>query len=119
LLPTTTVSDFAYAHVRLASRQDMVERRPLIEGIRTPAPPVDPELERQFVHRAKTPAARSPAMSSPSARVPISTRIRAEYAEALKRAPLQRQLDKLEPSTLQDILEEAIEPWPISIGYIR
>jgi hypothetical protein len=44
-------------------------------------------------------------------RVPISTRIRAEYADALKRALLQRQFDKLEPNTLQDILEQAIEPW--------
>ena len=96
----------------------MVERRPLTEGIKTPAPAVDPELERQFVHGAKA-AAPSPATSPPSARVPISTRIRAEYAESLKRASLERQLNKVEPNTLQDILEEAIEPWLRSNGYIR
>jgi hypothetical protein len=97
----------------------MVERRSLTEGIKPPAPGVDPELERQFVHGTKPAAAPSPAISSPSARVPISTRIRGEYAEALKRASLERQLNKVEPSTLQDILEQAIEPWLRSNGYIR
>jgi hypothetical protein len=51
--------------------------------------------------------------------VPIGTRIRAEYAEALKRASLERQLNKIEPSMLQDILEQAIEPWLKSNRYIR
>jgi hypothetical protein len=101
------------------SEGTMVERRPLTEGIKTPAPAGDPELERQFVHGAKTAAAPSPATSPPSVRVPISTRIRAEYAESLKRASLERQLNKVEPNTLQDILEEAIEPWLRSNGYIR
>src|SRR5580698_5295738 len=97
----------------------MVDRRPLTEGIKTPAPPVDPELERQFVHGTKMPATLTPTNATSSARVPISTRIRAEYAEALKRASLERQLNKVEPSTLQDILEQAIEPWLRSNGYIR
>ena len=96
----------------------MMERRPLIEGIKTSVPLVDPELERQFVHGTKTATAPSHSTPSTSARVPISTRIRAEYADALKRASLQRQLDKVEPSTLQDILEQAIEPWLRSNGYI-
>jgi hypothetical protein len=51
--------------------------------------------------------------------LPISTRIRSEYADALKRASLERQLNKVEPNTLQDILEQAIEPWLRSYGYIR
>jgi hypothetical protein len=99
----------------------MSDRRPLTEGLKTPPHPVavDPELERQFVHGTNTPAMPAPAAVSPSARVPISTRIRAEYAEALKRASLERQLNKVEPSTLQDILEQAIEPWLKSNGYIR
>jgi hypothetical protein len=96
----------------------MVERRPVIDGIK-PATSVDPELERQFVRGTNPPAALSPATPSPSARVPISTRIRAEYAEALKRASLERQLNKVEPNTLQDILEQAIEPWLRTNGYIR
>lgn len=97
----------------------MVERRPLTEGIKTPGPAVNPELERQFVRGAHSPTPHAPTTSSPSARVPISTRIRAEYAEALKRASLERQLNKVDPSTLQDILEQAIEPWLRNNGYIR
>jgi hypothetical protein len=99
----------------------MVERRPLIEGLKPPSqtPVVDPKLERDFVHGTKAPVANEPRAASPFARVPISTRIRSEYAEALKRASLERQLNKTEPNTLQDILEEAIEPWLRNNGYIR
>jgi hypothetical protein len=99
----------------------MVERRPLTEGLKPlpQAPAVDPAVERQFVHGAKPAASPEPRAASPFARVPISTRIRSEYAEALKRASLERQLNKQEPNTLQDILEQAIEPWLRSNGYIR
>ena len=51
-------------------------------------------------------------------RVPLSTRMRADFAKALKRASLERQLEGVEPNTLQDILEEAAEPWLKSNGYI-
>jgi hypothetical protein len=99
----------------------MAERRPLTEGIKPPAPPVDPQRERDFLQAAKSTAApaSTAAVQSPFARVPISTRIRSEYADALKRASLERQLNKVEPNTLQDILEQAIEPWLRSNGYIR
>jgi hypothetical protein len=43
----------------------------------------------------------------------------ATFAAALKRASLERQLNSVEPNTLQDILEQAIEPWLKSNGYIR
>jgi hypothetical protein len=52
-------------------------------------------------------------------RVPLSTRMRADYAELLKRASLERQLEKVQPNTLQDILEEAVEPWLRSNGYLK
>jgi hypothetical protein len=99
----------------------MAERRPLTEGLKPPpqAPVVDPRLERDFVHGTKAAATTEPRAASPFSRVPISTRIRSEYAEALKRASLERQLNKVEPNTLQDILEQAIEPWLKSNGYIR
>lgn len=100
----------------------MAERRPLTEGLKTPpqAPLVDAQVEREFVQGAKTAKpVPPPAPAAPFNRVPISTRIRAEYADALKRASLERQLQKVEPNTLQDILEEAIEPWLRSNGYIR
>ena len=44
-------------------------------------------------------------------RSPFSTRIRADFAKALKRASLDRQLNGVEPNTVCDILEQALEPW--------
>ena len=95
----------------------MAERRSLTEGIK-PTTTIDPQREREFIQGAKSSAA-TPAVQSPFSRVQISTRIRSEYADALKRASLERQLNKVEPNTLQDILEQAIEPWLRNNGYIR
>ena len=55
---------------------------------------------------------------STHARVPLSTRMREDFAGALKRASLERQLAKVEPNTLQDILEQAFEPWLRANGYL-
>jgi hypothetical protein len=100
---------------------NMVERRPLIEGLRTPAQAqtVDAQREREFVHGNRDAATLTPVSAPPSARVPISTRIRCDFATALKKASLQRQLDGVEPNTLQDILEQAIEPWLKSNRYLE
>jgi hypothetical protein len=103
------------------------QRRPLIDGLKTPGPPVNPALEKAFVFAGKTAAAPEPDPSpSPSVqsvavppRVPISTRMRSDYATALKRASLERQLSGIEPNALQDILEQAIEPWLRSNGYLK
>jgi hypothetical protein len=97
----------------------MGDRRSISEGLRaTPSTPaVDPAVAREFIHGgAGKPAASGEGTtptnaSSTLTRVPISTRIREDFARALKRASLQRQLEGREPNTLQDILEEAIEPW--------
>ena len=100
----------------------MTERRHLSEGIHPPrpsTPTVDPQREREFVHGIKANAITTPAPSQPVRRVPISTRIRAEFATALKRASLERQLNGIEPNSVQDMLELAIEPWLKSNGYIR
>jgi len=99
----------------------MTERRHLSEGLHPPrssTPSVDPQREREFVHGVKANANPTLANSQTVRRVPISTRIRSEFAVALKRASLERQLNNIEPSTLQDILEQAIEPWLKSNGYI-
>lgn len=95
----------------------MAERRTLTDALKTTPPAVDPNIEREFVRGAKVPQAQTAA--SPFARVPISTRIRADFADALKRASLERQLNKVEPNTLQDILEQAVEPWLRDNGYLR
>jgi hypothetical protein len=99
----------------------MADRRPLTEGLKQ-APAVDPALERQFVHGGTKAVASTPTPStsvSPIRRVSFSTRMRSEYSEALKRASLERQLNKVEPNSVQDILEEALEPWLRNNGYIR
>lgn len=99
----------------------MADRRPLTEGLKSPAPPIDPQTEKDFVyggHKAESPA-KPATQPSPLNRVPISTRIRGDFAAALKRASLERQLNGVEPNTLQDILEQAIEPWLKSNGYVR
>jgi hypothetical protein len=101
----------------------MTERRPLTEGLKTPpqAPAIDPQKEKEFIYGDKAKKEVAPAQSaSPNLnRVPISTRIRGDFAAALKRCSLERQLHGIEPNTLQDILEQAIEPWLKSNGYIR
>lgn len=105
------------------------DRRPLSEGLTSSAPSVDPEVARRFIHADELPAEPGEAMQpvapkqSPSttqsvSRVPISTRIRGDFAAALKRCSLERQLNGTAPNTLQDILEEAIEPWLKNNGYM-
>ena len=98
----------------------MAERRSLVEGLKSPPPSVDPTLEKDFVYRSKANQAKPEVKSAANqiARAPISTRIRTDFAQALKRASLERQLNGVSPNTLQDILEEAIEPWLRSNGYL-
>ena len=106
----------------------MADRRSLIEGLKPPAPVATPSVEKDFVYgtSGKPPPENTsqpstsvaPPATAQAARAPISTRIRADFAQALKRASLQRQLSGTEPNTLQDMLEEAIEPWLKSHGYL-
>lgn len=91
-------------------------RRPLVEGLK---PPVDPQVEKSFVFQPKTqPTPETPAPTPQQTRSPITTRIRSDFATALKRASLERQLKGIEPNTLQEFLEEAIEPWLKQHGYL-
>lgn len=94
----------------------MVDRRPLTEGLKASPPPIDTSRERDFVYAGKESATSGGAATL--SRTPISTRVRADFAVALKRASLERQLKAIEPNTLQDILEQAIEPWLKSNGYL-
>src|SRR5258706_7963686 len=108
---------------RFRRGQGMAERRSLTEGLKA-TPPVDLATAKDFVYGEPKAAAnaRQPAsgQSLPSApplnRVPISTRMRSDFASALKRASLERQLKGIEPYTLTDIFEQAIEPWLKSNG---
>ncbi len=93
----------------------MNDRRSLVEGLKsTPSPIATPE-EKDFVYGKKTqPTPQTEVIE----RAPISTRMRKDFTKALKKASLERQLNGVEPNTLQGILEEAIEPWLKSNGYI-
>lgn len=104
----------------------MVDRRHLTEGLKPTVPAVDPKREQDFVYADKATKDTPPPSPPPSpqsvanfSRVPLSTRIRGDFAVALKRASLERQLNGVEPNTLQDILEQAIEPWLKANGYVR
>lgn len=97
----------------------MADRRPLLDGLKPMSPPVDPTVERQFVFGQDKAAAepdRGP--PPPVGRSPLTTRIRSDFATALKRASLERQLSGTTPNTLQEILEEALEPWLRAHGYV-
>lgn len=111
----------------------MAERRSLVAGLKS-AEDVDPEEARRFI-RGDKPAPEAPAKSESPApangsrpgrrqsgsaidRLPLTTRIRSDYAKALKKASLERQLKGETPSAILDILEEALEPWLKSHGYI-
>jgi hypothetical protein len=103
----------------------MADRRSLTEGLKA-TPAVDSVVAKEFVYGDK-PAANVrhsgigqavPPQGQPLNRVPISTRMRADFASALKRASLERQLKGIEPYTLTDIFEQAIEPWLKSNGYL-
>ena len=104
----------------------MAERRSLVEGIKLP----DPEAEKSFVYGGKSPNTETgPAAVSAEAhrpmsrgvveRSPISSRLRTDMVTALKRASLERQLQGVEPSSLQEMMEEALEPWLKKHGYLR
>jgi len=105
------------------------QRRPLVAGLQ--ANPVDPKVEQAFVYSGKPkPEAPPPAPpaetkegkgrpANAASRSPFTTRLRTDFANALLRASLTRKLEGKEPNTLQDILEEALEPWLHTHGYLN
>lgn len=97
----------------------MADRRSLTQGLSETPTPIVPDRERKFVYANGSDAGRqtgaAPA-AAPVARAPVTTRIRDDYAKALKRISLERQLQGLQPSTLQEILEEAILAWLAANG---
>jgi hypothetical protein len=116
-------------------KRDPKERRSLVEGLSSTG--VDRSVEEAFVFSKPMPVAESPPPAAlappateargegqgqpanPVSRVPLTSRVRADLAIALKRASLQRQLDGETPNSLQDLLEEALEAWLRSNGYLN
>jgi hypothetical protein len=93
----------------------MSDRRSLAEGLKATPTPLDVTKEKQFVFGQKEQSAPTPVQPISA---PISTRLRGDFVAALKRASLERQLKGTEPNTMRNILEEAIEPWLRSNGYL-
>ena len=90
----------------------MSERRSLIEGLQATPAALPANKEREFVYSEPSGAGEGhPAPTRPIARSPLTTRIREDYLRALKRVSLERQIAGTTPSTLQDLLEQAIEAW--------
>lgn len=107
----------------------MKNRRSLAEGL-SETPAVE-SIEREFVYgekaepqkqsQAEAPVAAAPDRSvlpQFAGRVPLTTRCRPELASMLKRASLQRQLNGIEPSSMQEIMEIAMENWLKENGYL-
>lgn len=56
--------------------------------------------------------------SGPS-RTSLNTKIREELVLALKRIAFEREMSRAPKHTLQEIVEEALEPWLKSQGYLK
>lgn len=97
----------------------MAERRALVEGIKTGvAAPADREQDFVYGPKAKAIPAENPAPLPKVGKARISTQIRSDFTQALKRASLERQLEGITPWTMQEILEQALEPWLKANGYL-
>jgi hypothetical protein len=61
---------------------------------------------------------KKPNRFQPVGLIPVTVRLRPEIAGALKRASLERELAGEEMFTQQAIVEEALEPWLASEGFL-
>jgi cell pole-organizing protein PopZ len=84
-----------------------------------PAPAKEAPTDREKHHAPAASPATSGNMQALAGRVPLTTRIRPELAQALKRASLERQLSGETPNTVQDIVEQALEPLLKDMGYLK
>ena len=82
---------------------DETERQPTTPGIETKPKPS---------RRPKQTAAITPGL------IPVNVRVRPALAGALKTASLDRQMRGIEPHSKREIVEQALEPWLRSQGYL-
>jgi len=114
----------------------MAERKSLKEGLLQISPEVDPAQGEEFIFHGKPkphaaaaeintlPTSPEPEedkskTAQPMGRAPLTIRFHTGFATALKRASLERQLKGMQPYKLQDIVEEAVEPWLRKNGYLQ
>lgn len=92
-------------------------RRPLTAGIAQSLPDVDPSAAAAFI-TGEPPKPVAPPPADRSQRSPLTTRLRKDIADALKRASLERQLRGETPWQVQDILDEALAAWLRDHGHL-
>ncbi|MFM9963580.1 MAG: hypothetical protein ACKV2Q_20425 [Planctomycetaceae bacterium] len=122
-----TISDVDPDTVRQFITQ---ERPPLPE--RRPLPPIDSAELSLVPERLAEPRAtksvvtpepptrrrRTKAGIAPVGLIPVTVRLRPELAGALKRASLERQLAGEDYFTQQDLVEQVLEPWLRTQGFL-
>ena len=123
----------------------MVKRRSLSDGLKK-STKVDPDKEREFVFGTKADSQEPPLKRSkaklevtvspatpdpipetfseqpagqPLGRSALTSKIRSDLGDALKRASLERQLAKQTPWAIQEILDLVLEPWLKENGYLK
>ena len=103
----------------------MNKRRPLVHGL--PHKRIASDVETRFVAGERETPKNSVPQSPPpdqstalpdSTLVPISTRLRPDIAHALRRASLERKLNRQSQNTVQQIVESALDHWLRDHGYL-
>jgi hypothetical protein len=111
--------EFVFGSKANQPKEKPVKKKP-VRKLTKPEEPEAPKPKQEIV-AAEPPApaaVRTPLAGREPSRVPFTTRIRGDIASALKEASLKRQLSNQTPFTVQEILEEALEPWLKKHGYL-
>jgi hypothetical protein len=78
--------------------------------------PAQPPLPESITAAAQVVA---PSPLTGVGRVPVGARVRTDLASTVKRASLERQLQGVQPNSMQEILEESLELWLLKHGYLK
>ena len=96
------------------------EKSPLSLSATPPTAAHAPAAERSL--KVSTPEDQTPPGSrraAPLAFVGLNTRVSPATKRALKKAAMERELDLVEPFSLQDIVDEAVGEWLRKEGYLK
>ena len=95
----------------------MTKRRPLVEGLNEKKTELS-QAEKEVVFGSQKTEIHEEATPKVTGRIAITVKVRPDVGAALKRASLQRQLDNVDPSTIQDIVDEALENWLVRAEFL-
>jgi hypothetical protein len=90
-------------------------RTPKTKKQATEESPASPPLPASVIAAAQV-SASSPLTGV--SRTPMGARVRTTIAETVKRASLERQLQGIQPNSIQEILEDSLELWLLKHGYL-